>query len=158
MAQTKEQIKNTYPLPIYNYRVEIDGIAISFSQVSGLNISYPPQTYKESRIEGGKAGPRVMRMPGQLAEITITLQKGVVRGGVSLQPLYEWINNTQINQTQKKDVSISLLDEEGTPVITWTVIDAFPTGLEGPSFDASGEDVAMESLQLTADRITIIEN
>jgi len=40
MALTKDQIKTTYPLPVYNYRVEINGTTVGFSEVSGLSIAY----------------------------------------------------------------------------------------------------------------------
>ena len=45
MAQSKEEIKAAYPLPVYNYRVEIGSDAVAFSEVSGLSISY--ETVKE---------------------------------------------------------------------------------------------------------------
>ena len=40
MALTKDEIKTAYPLPVYNYRVEIGDAAVAFSEVSGLNITY----------------------------------------------------------------------------------------------------------------------
>ena len=47
MATTTDDIKAAYPLPVYNYRVEIGSDAVSFSEVSGLSISYDTTTYKE---------------------------------------------------------------------------------------------------------------
>ena len=38
MALTKEQIATDYPLPVYNYRVNIADETIAFSEVSGLDI------------------------------------------------------------------------------------------------------------------------
>ena len=40
MALSKTQIKDTYPLPSYNYKVEIGGAAVAFSEVTGLTISH----------------------------------------------------------------------------------------------------------------------
>lgn len=158
MALTTDDIKNRYPLPSYNYRVEIAGESIAFSQVSGLSMSFETTTYKESQVESGIASPNVMRMPAQHSDVTLTLQKGVVRGGVSMRVLYDWINTTQINQIEKKDIYVRLMDEAGAPVISWKVINAFPTSLEAPSFDANSNDVAIESMQLMADRITMEES
>ena len=157
MAVSTDTIKNTYPLPVYNYRVEIAGEAIAFSQVSGLSLGFETSTYKESQTESGLRGPKTMYMPAQISAVTITLQKGVVRGGVSLGVLYDWINTTQINQIEKKDILISLMDETGSPVVSWKVINAFPTKLDAPSFDANSNDVAIETMELMADRITIEE-
>lgn len=154
MALNAQDIKNSYPLPVYNYRVEINGQAVGFSEVSGLNISHSVTTYKESPVQGGSAGPRKMLMPGQQGEVKITLKKGVVRSD-SVSTLFEWINSIQINQVEKKDLFIRLCDEQGAAVISWKVINAFPTQLDAPSFNASSNDAAIESLQLTGDGVMI---
>ncbi|MBL8473312.1 MAG: phage tail protein [Rhodocyclaceae bacterium] len=154
MALTAQDIKNAYPLPVYNYKVEINGKAVGFSEVSGLNISVTTTTYKESPTQGGSPGPRKMIMPAQPGEVKITLKKGVVRGD-SISTLYQWINSIQINQVEKKDIFIRLCDEQGAAVISWKVINAFPTQLDAPSFNASSNDAAIESMQLTGDRVMI---
>jgi len=156
MALSKDDIKNSYPIPSYNYSVEIGDQTVAFSQVSGLSMSFETTTYKESPVESGKPGPVTMKMPAQSSDISLTLQKGIVRGK-SIPVLYQWINSVQINQIDKKDISIRLMDETGAPVIVWKVINAFPTSLEAPTFDANSNDAAIESLQLTADRIIIEE-
>lgn len=156
MALTSDAIKTAYPLPVYNYRVEIDGDAVAFSEVSGLSIGYETTTYKESPVESGAPGPRVMRMPAQLSDTTVTLKKGVVKGK-SIPALYQWINSVQINQIAKKDIFVRLCDEEGNAVVSWKVTNAFPTKLDAPTFDAASNDVAIESMELMADRVSIEE-
>jgi phage tail-like protein len=156
MALTKDEIKTAYPLPVYNYKVEIAGVAVAFSEVSGLSISYESTTYKESPVESGAPGPRTMRMPAQRGDIKITLKKGVVRG-VSVNTFFKWISSTQINQIDKKDIYVRLCDEKGDAVISWKVINAFPTKLDAPGFDAKSNDAAIESMELMGDGITIEE-
>lgn len=156
MALSKEEIKTAYPLPVYNYRVEVGDQTIAFSEVSGLNIAFETKTYKESPVESGAPGPRVMHMPAQATPTNITLKKGVVRG-VSVNTFYKWINTTQINQTDKRDIYVRLCDENGAPVISWKVINAFPTKLDAPSFTADSNDVAIEVMALMADGVTIEE-
>ena len=157
MATTTDEIKNSYPLPVYNYRVEIAGETISFSEVSGLSLEFETTTYKESQTESGLRGPKIMYMPSQIKPLNITLKKGVVRGGVSLTVLYNWLNTTQINQIEKKDIYIRLCDETGAPIISWKVLNAFPTKLDAPTFDANSNDAAIETMALMADRMMIEE-
>ena len=76
---------------------------------------------------------------------------------VSIKVLYDWIKDVQTNQIDKKDISVSLCNENGEAVITWKVLNAFPTKLEAPTFDANSNDAAIESMELTADGITISE-
>ncbi|MCA8991586.1 MAG: phage tail protein [Planctomycetaceae bacterium] len=156
MAVAKDAIKVAYPLPVYNYRVEIDGVPVGFSEVSGLSISYETTTYKESPVESGVPGPRVMHMPAQSTPVNVTLKKGIVRGK-SVATLFRWINSTATNLIDKKDIFIRLCDETGTPVISWSVRNAFPTKLDAPTFDATSNDVAIESMELMADGVRIEE-
>jgi phage tail-like protein len=156
MATSTDTIKTDYPLPVYNYRVEIGGEAVAFTEVSGLNIAFEVSTYKESRTASGSAGPRILYMPAQPTMTSITLKKGIVRQ-TSIKVLYDWIKTVALNQVEKKDIFIRLCDEKGEPVITWKVINAFPTKLDAPTFDAKSNDAAIESMELKADGVTIEE-
>lgn len=156
MAISKDQIKAEYPIAVYNYKVEIGSDAVAFSEVSGLSTSFETTTYKESPVESGIPGPRVMHMPAQGAASTITLKKGMVRG-TSVATLYNWINQTSLNLTEKKDISVRLCDENGDPVISWVVKNAFPTKLDAPTFDANSNDVAIETMELMADDVKVEE-
>lgn len=157
MALTPKDIRTAYPLPVYNYRVEIAGADVAFTEVSGLSISYETSTYKESRTGGGAPGPRTFVVPGQRNPVKLTLKKGVV-AGVSVPALYGWIKTTAINLIEKKDVAVRLCDEQGKAVVSWKVVNAFPTKLDAPTFDAKSNDAAIESMELTADYIELEES
>ena len=157
MALTKDNIRTDYPLPVYNYRVEIGSEAVAFSEVSGLTISYESTVYKESPTASGAPGPRSMQMPAQRTPPTITLKKGIVRN-TSIKVLYDWIKTVQINQIEKKDIFVRLCDEKGEAVISWKISNAFPTKLDAPTFDAKSNDAAIQSMELKADFITLEES
>jgi phage tail-like protein len=156
MALTVQEIKKSYPLPVYNYRVEIAGVAVAFSEVSGLTIEHDTTTYSESQTASGISGARTIHMPAQLKPVTISLKKGVVVA-TSVATLYKWISQTTLNQVEKKDVYVRLCDEKGIAVISWKVINAFPTKLDAPTFDAKSNDAAIESMSLMADGVVIEE-
>jgi phage tail-like protein len=157
MALTTDSIRTDYPLPVYNYRVEIGSEAVAFSEVSGLTISYESTVYKESPTASGSPGPRSMQMPAQRTPPTITLKKGIVRS-TSIKVLYDWIKTVQINQIEKKDIFVRLCDEKGEAVISWKISNAFPTKLDAPTFDAKFNDAAIQSMELKADFITLEES
>ena len=156
MAFSKEQIKTDYPLVVYNYRVDIDNASVSFSEVSGLDLGFDTITHMESHRVTGKAGPNIMYMPGMIQPVNISMKKGLVKG-VSMPVFYDWINSIQLNQVDKKDIVVHLLDENGETVVKWTVVDAFPTKLSAPSFNASSNEVAVESMELMASRVFMEE-
>ena len=122
--------------------------------MSGLNITYETTVYKESSADSGVIGPKVFRMPAQASDTKLTLKKGLVPDK-SQAALYDWINSISTNQVEKKDIVINLCDETGKAVVSWTVINAFPTKLDAPTFDAKSNDVAIESMELMADRLVI---
>ena len=150
MATTVDDIKNNYPLPAFNYRVEVDGMdPVGFTEVTGLNIARETITYKDglSCIQGAK------HMPGQTSDLKFTMKKGIVKGN---SKLYEWINSVRVSTVEKKNITISLMDEKGeAPVVTWKVINAFPVKLDAPAFNAKTNDVAIESLDLMADDLKL---
>ena len=144
MATPIDTIKATYPIPVFYYRVTIDNQdSIAFSEVSGLNFQYETITYKDglSYSEGPKY------MPGFYNAVNLTLQKGVVPAD---SYLLEWFKTIQLNIVDKRDVRIDLLNENGEATVSWMATDAFPTKLDAPSFNASSNEVAIESLELMA--------
>lgn len=156
MAIAKDQIKTDYPLPVYNYRVDIGSETVAFSEVSGLEISVETITYKESQVASGIAGPNIMHMPGNPKPLTITLKKGYVVAK-SVPVLYNWIQSTELNRIEKKDITVHLCDEKGESVVRWKVIDAFPTKLSAPAFNANTNEVAIETMELMASRMEMSE-
>lgn len=146
MSLTPEQIAFEYPIPSYRFVVSIDDEKIPFSNVTGLDIKYAMSEYRDGI-------GNYFKMPGLREAVTITLRKGVFRGSNSL---YNWISTISLNKVVKKDIMISLTDEAGTEyLVTWNVADAFPTSLTSPQLDANSNEVSIQELTLTADRVTI---
>jgi len=149
MATSIQEIKNKYPIPVFYYRVTIAGEdAIAFSEVSGLSISYETITYKDGMSY--RDGPK--HMPGMASDVSLTLKKGIVRKD---DYLFKWISSIKLNTVEKRDMRVDLLDETGEAVVSWTVTNAFPKKLDAPSFNATSNEVAVESLELMADYIKI---
>ena len=145
MATTVDDIKNEYPIPVYRFTVTLGEESMAFSEASGLDIGVETITYKDGlgRID----------MPGQTIDIDITLKRGLVR---KKSQLYDWINAISLNLIDKRDITISLTDETASePLVTWTVTNAFPKKLSGPSFNGSSNEASIESLELRADKVKI---
>lgn len=139
----KDIIKNTYPLPVYNYKVSISGVDFAFSDVTGLAIQYEPIVYKHGL--SWKEGAEIML--GMKQSIRITMKKGLIKKG---DVLHKWIETVKLTKADKKDLVISLCDEVGAPVISWQILSAMPLKLTMPTFDANSNDVAIESLEVIA--------
>lgn len=144
MAVDKQRIIETYPLPVYNYRVTINGIdTMSFSEISGLEIDHEHVLYRHGF--SWTVGGHIIR--GQRKPINITLKRGIVKRRTDL---YDWIKSGE-----KKDIRIELCDETGMGIVIWEVSRALPFKLDAPSFSASASEIAFESLNLIAHDLRI---
>ena len=157
MERTKKQIKSSqknikdnYPLPIYNYRVDIGEDTMSFTEVSGLNIEYETLDYRHGLTckEGFEMAT------GRRKPANITLNRGIINNG-NKSVLSDWFGTINLSYVEKKNIYVHLCDEEGVPVITWTVINAFPNNMITPDFNVEDSNVAIEKLELTAADIKI---
>lgn len=143
MATERQVIRDTYPLPVYNYRVTIGGETHGFSEVTGLSIQHEAITYKHGL--SWREGP--IQMTGMPGEVKLTLKRGMLK---ARSLLLDWISTTHLNKVQKRDLTIDLCDELGDPVISWKVYNAFPLKLEAPGLNSDSNDLAVESLELLA--------
>jgi phage tail-like protein len=145
MAESKSD--QAYPLAAYNYRVTIAGTTMSFSEVSGLAIEYEKVTYKHGLSFWEGESIKSYRYDKY---VPVTLKKGIIKGG---KQLYDWIK-----AMDTRNLDISLCDENGNPVVTWHIGKAVPLKLTAPSFQANSNDVAIETFELMAARISLAYN
>lgn len=146
MATSASDIETSYPTDTYRFQVTVGEETMAFNKVSGLKSGRETFDYRD-----GMGG--LFRMVGQKTLVDFTLSRGVVS---AQSQLYDWLTSANGNRLDKKDISISLTDESGsTLLITWNVFNAFPTELSAPDFDVTSNDVAIEELSLSADRMTI---
>lgn len=146
MALAPEDIATRYPLPAYNFRVEVDGITVSASELSGITIEREHKAYRHglSHFEG-----EILFTWRNNRYRPITMQKGVVHG---MRELHDWMNDG--NQAAKA-MQVHLCDQDGAPVVTWSIAKAIPVKIEAPSFDPNDNAVAIEKLELMAAGISI---
>ena len=61
----------------------------------------------------------------------------------------------KLNTVERRDLVVSLLNEEHEPVMIWKVHNAFPVKVEGPQLKASGNEVAIESIELAHEGLEV---
>jgi phage tail-like protein len=137
-----------YPLPVCHFQVEWGGTRLGFSEVSGLNMEVQAIEYRE----GNSPVYSSIKMPGLRKYSNIVLKRGMARGD---NELFEWFNTIKLNKVDRRDITISLLNEEHEPIMVWKARNAFPVKLEGPGLSASANEVAIETLELCHEGLTI---
>ena len=142
-------IMNRNALLNCHFQVEWGGTNLGFMEVSGLEINYD---VVEDR-EGSSPEYSSQKMPGRPHYSNIVLKRGITAGD---NEFYKWINTIKLNTAERRDITISLLDEEHKPVIVWKVKNAFPVKLTGPLLNASASEIALETIELAHEGLTII--
>ena len=138
-----------YPLPVFHFQVMWGpGTNLGFSEVSGLNIEHQVLEYRDGTMR--EYGP--IKQPGIPKYPNITLKRGVVQGD---NEFFDWLNATKMNKAERRDLIISLLNEEHEPVMTWKAKNAFPVKIEGPALKAAGNEIAIESIEVAHEGLTI---
>lgn len=138
----------TYPIPKFHFQVEWGGSKIGFTEVTGLDITTEVIEYRD----GASPEFSKVKMPGQRTFSNITLKRGTFAGD---NEFYEWFNTVNMNQIERRDLTISLLNENHEPVVTWKVKNAWPLKVTPTDLSAEGNDVALETLELAHEGLTI---
>jgi phage tail-like protein len=68
---------------------------------------------------------------------------------------FKWLSTIKLNTVERRDLTISLLDESHNPVMVWKALNAFPVKVEGPALKASGNEVAIESIELAHEGLEV---
>ena len=144
MSESAASQRAKYPLAAYNFRVTVGGSAMSFTEVSGLVREYQTLTYKHGLSYWEGEAITKFRYDKY---VQITLKKGAIAGATQL---YQWLDTVD-----KKNMSVSLCDEKGNPVVIWQIQKAMIVKLEAPALQASGNEAAIETLTLMASGISV---
>ena len=137
-----------YPLPAFHFVVDWGGTNVGFTEVTGLTQELQAIEYRD----GANKEFHVTKMPGIQKFNNLVLKRGVFAKD---NEMFDWVNTVKMNEIERRDITIKLLNENHEPVMSWKVKKAFPVKLEGPSMKSSGNEVAIESLELAHEGFTI---
>lgn len=84
-------------------------------------------------------------MPGMQKFANLTLKRGTFK---SDNEFYAWFNTVKLNTIERRDITISLLNEEHEPTVVWKVKNAWPTKVTATDLKADGNETAIESMEL----------
>jgi len=128
------------PFAGFNFLVEIDGVTkAGFSECSGLSTNTDPIEYRT-----GSEDITVRKIPGLKKFGNITLKRGMTND----LALWKWRKNVLDGATDRKAGTIVLLNESRQQVLRWNFKEGWPTKWEGPALKASGNEIAIETLEI----------
>ncbi len=142
------QSTTIWPLPKFHFEVKWDTNVMSFQEVSGLDVQSEEIKYRH----GDSKDFSVIKMPGLKKVGNVTMKKGIFKAD---NGFWVWFNDIKMNTIKRVPVTISLLDEAGAPTMVWTLANAWPTKITGTDLKAEGNEVAVESIEIVHEGLTI---
>ena len=140
-----------YPLTKMNFLVSVDqvnGVA-AFSEVTGVDASVDVIEFRQ----GNSSSLAPVKIQGLVKHGNITLKMGYTKD----QDFKTWVQDCVSErrpETPRRTVTIELIDiAPGT--LTWVLKEAWVCKYTGPDLNASTSEVAMESVELAYEELTI---
>ena len=140
---------SNYPITTFSFEVDWgQGRKIGFSEASGFaEFSYEEISY----IHGAQVEHIPSKMPGRPQYGDITLKRGAFKNDSDALDLFKLIAT---DEQARQNVTITLLDATRTPVMVWTIINAWIKQYSGPGLNAGESSAAYESLTLANEGYT----
>ncbi|MEF8810992.1 MAG: phage tail protein [Bacteroidales bacterium] len=138
-----------YPLPKFHFEVDWgEDRKIAFTEVSGLDVETELIEYRE----GSSKEYSKIKMPGMIKYSNITLKRGTFKGD---NDFFNWWNAIKLNKAPRESVTINLLNENHEAIVTWEVKNAWPVKVQSTDLKADGNEVAVETMELAHEGLTI---
>jgi len=141
-------VQRDNPYLNFNFLVDLGlGDEMGFSEVEVPSGEIEVIEYRE----GGDRVNSARKLPGLAKYPNVTLKRGIT----GRTDLFEWWKSVRDGQVQRRNVTITLLDEQRQAVLRWHLRDAWPVKIEGPALNATGNEVAIETLELAHEGLEI---
>jgi phage tail-like protein len=135
---------NEYPVGFY-FSLSFEGEDVAFQEVSGISKELDVEKVASSGENRFK-----YRLPNVSSSQNLVLKRAIVPTG---SKLITWCSNTLdaglATAIQTQDVSVDLLDNEGTVLMKWTFYNAYPVNYAVSDLKSQESEILIETIELT---------
>lgn len=131
-----------YPPVAFHFKVEFTNLRseYEFQSVSGLSI----ELETEEIAEGGENRFK-HKLPVRTKFPNLVLKRGLLTDSALIRWCRDAVEDYKIVPT---DLTISLLNEDHEPLMTWNVVHAWPLKWSMPDFNAEESKMVIETIEL----------
>jgi phage tail-like protein len=131
--------KEDPPAPAVWFELDIQGKAVGyFTEVTGLSAEVETLTYSE-----GGMNEFQHKLPTRVKYPNLVLKRGMT----TKADLQRWFQKSHV-QAERTTISLTMLDQEGETIRTWSFANAFPIKWTGPNFNAAQGQLAVEQIEI----------
>lgn len=132
------------PYVAYNFKVEFSGIqAAAFTECILPVASIEVIEYRE----GADPMENIHKLPGLVRYGNLVLKRGLANSMV----LWGWFSSFATGTGTPQQVTVTLRDSGGVPVIKWEFSNAWPIKYESPPLGGKTNALAIETLELAVE-------
>jgi len=134
-----------YPPPGFHFKVEVLGLPPNdndarFTEISGLSV----EQATEEIAEGGE-NRFLQKFPTRAKYPELVLKRGLMVSSEIIKWVRECIEDFRI---QPRSIDVKLLNEKHEPLLTWHLVNAYPTRWAVSDLNATSNSFVVETLQL----------
>ncbi len=149
--------KGDYPIPKFHFQVEWgENFRIGFTEVSGLDFETEVIEYRE----GNSKKYNKTKQPGLTKFSNVTLKRGTFEGDFDYykewRKTYFFQEGNKTGSQYRRTVTIKLLNESHEAIITWKLLNAWPSKVQSTDLKADGNEVAIETMELVHEGLEIM--
>jgi phage tail-like protein len=149
--------KGDYPIPKFHFQVEWgENFRIGFTEVSGLDFETEVIEYRE----GNSKKYNKTKQPGLTKFSNVTLKRGTFEGDFDYykewRKTYFFQEGNKTGSQYRRTVTIKLLNENHEAIITWKLLNAWPSKVQSTDLKADGNEVAIETMELVHEGLEIM--
>ncbi|HHC81180.1 MAG TPA: phage tail protein [Flavobacteriia bacterium] len=145
----------SYALPKFHFAVSFGDSKFNCTEVSGLDFEREVIEYRA----GADPEYHKSKQPGLSKYSNITIKRGTF-ADKSLEFYKQWIKTVYFQEGGDKfrgDLTISLLDENHEPVVTWKAQSAYITKIQSTDLKADGNEIAIETAEFVHEKLALVE-
>jgi phage tail-like protein len=129
------------PLTDFRFHVEVDGLLFAgFTEVSGLSVEIETEPYNEGGVNNF-----VHLLPKTVKFQNIVLKQGILYS----DQMWRWVRSVMDGKIIQRDGRILLLGANRLPAWYWEFTKAYPVKWTGSDLNAKGNDVFVETMELS---------
>jgi phage tail-like protein len=134
---------NVDPGGSFSFYLELDSVLSgSFREVTGMGSEHEVIEHKES---GPKGEFVVHKVPGRMKWGDVTLKRGITKS----MDIWDWrqkVEEGKVGDARRNGSIIMYAQGTQDPIARWEFVNAWPSKVTGPSFNAQSNEIGIEEL------------
>lgn len=129
----------------YRFRIDFDGVGAYANEVSGLDAEFDVAEYRA----GDDVLFTVRKYPGLAKYGNITIKQCLIAGDMEFyNTVGEFLEGIGDHSSDKKNITITLMDDGGADAAVWTLSNAWVTKYTGPDMNSTASDISVETIEI----------